>query len=341
MSPVTRLAGPDRPAQYLGFSPDGRWLVTGFRGHQREIYDVEKRRHHLTLTNSGGHFSFMPDGERLFTCSTVTRSFWRIKDWAPLRAWPSFEVSEMAFSAGGRLLLRDGPEGALDQRDPITATWVATLRAFEPTGASVVAHDAAGPWHATQNSTDVAHLWDWAALRARLAEFSLDWPEDSPGADFVPAQPGWAASAAPLAALTPNLSHRWRWLILGGTLLAIGFGAAMLNYQHRLFRAYGELDYASEQRAELINTGDRERVFTERLARQHDVLKRLRGTTEKPNLSSWPPITKWTAAPSAGICTTASSAPSISAGDRRRAGVTASVPTALPGNGRGASRFIK
>jgi DNA-binding NtrC family response regulator len=41
----------------------------------------------------------------------------------------------------------------------------------------------------------------------------------------------------------------------------------------------------SLERAELINTGERERVFTERLARQHDLLKRLRGTAEKPNLT--------------------------------------------------------
>jgi predicted DNA-binding transcriptional regulator YafY len=41
----------------------------------------------------------------------------------------------------------------------------------------------------------------------------------------------------------------------------------------------------SLEHAELINTGERERVFTERLARQHDLLKRLRGATEKPNLT--------------------------------------------------------
>ena len=50
---------------------------------------------------------------------------------------------------------------------------------------------------------------------------------------------------------------------------------------------YGEMvrSLRSLERAELINTGDRERVFTERLARQHDLLKRLRGATEKPNLT--------------------------------------------------------
>ena len=51
---------------------------------------------------------------------------------------------------------------------------------------------------------------------------------------------------------------------------------------------YGEMvrSLQSLERAELINTGERERVFTERLVRQHDLLKRLRGTAEKPNLTS-------------------------------------------------------
>ena len=51
---------------------------------------------------------------------------------------------------------------------------------------------------------------------------------------------------------------------------------------------FGEMvrSLQSLERAELINTGDRERVFTERLARQHDLLKRLRGVTEKPNLTA-------------------------------------------------------
>jgi CheY-like chemotaxis protein len=50
---------------------------------------------------------------------------------------------------------------------------------------------------------------------------------------------------------------------------------------------FGEMvrSLQSLERAELINTGERERVFTERLARQHDLLKRLRGTTDKPNLT--------------------------------------------------------
>lgn len=41
----------------------------------------------------------------------------------------------------------------------------------------------------------------------------------------------------------------------------------------------------SLERAELIEDTDRERLFTERLARQHELLKRLRGTVRKPNIS--------------------------------------------------------
>ncbi|MCE2826695.1 MAG: response regulator [Verrucomicrobium sp.] len=41
----------------------------------------------------------------------------------------------------------------------------------------------------------------------------------------------------------------------------------------------------SLERAELIESGERERLFTERLARQHELAKQLRGSTSKPNLS--------------------------------------------------------
>lgn len=41
----------------------------------------------------------------------------------------------------------------------------------------------------------------------------------------------------------------------------------------------------SLERAELIEAGDRERLFTERLARQIELLRRFRGQTGKPNLS--------------------------------------------------------
>jgi DNA-binding NtrC family response regulator len=41
----------------------------------------------------------------------------------------------------------------------------------------------------------------------------------------------------------------------------------------------------SLERAELVEATDRERLFTERLARQHELLKRLRGSRERPNVS--------------------------------------------------------
>lgn len=41
----------------------------------------------------------------------------------------------------------------------------------------------------------------------------------------------------------------------------------------------------SLESAEMVESSDRERLFTERLARQHELLKRLRGATDKPNIS--------------------------------------------------------
>ena len=50
---------------------------------------------------------------------------------------------------------------------------------------------------------------------------------------------------------------------------------------------FGEMvrSMRSLERAEHIATSDRERLFTERLARQHVLLKRLRGAAQKPNIT--------------------------------------------------------
>jgi DNA-binding NtrC family response regulator len=50
---------------------------------------------------------------------------------------------------------------------------------------------------------------------------------------------------------------------------------------------FGEMvrSMRSLERVERLATSDRERLFTERLARQYDLLKRLRGATQKPNIS--------------------------------------------------------
>jgi response regulator RpfG family c-di-GMP phosphodiesterase len=42
----------------------------------------------------------------------------------------------------------------------------------------------------------------------------------------------------------------------------------------------------SLERAEQIESNEPERRFVERLARQHELLKRLRGTSDKPNISA-------------------------------------------------------
>lgn len=50
---------------------------------------------------------------------------------------------------------------------------------------------------------------------------------------------------------------------------------------------FGEMvrSMRSLERVERLATSERERLFTERLARQYELLKRLRGATQKPNIS--------------------------------------------------------
>ncbi len=50
---------------------------------------------------------------------------------------------------------------------------------------------------------------------------------------------------------------------------------------------FGEMvrSMRSLERAERLATSDRERLFTERLARQYELLKRLRGATQKPSIT--------------------------------------------------------
>ncbi len=50
---------------------------------------------------------------------------------------------------------------------------------------------------------------------------------------------------------------------------------------------FGEMvrSMRSLERAERLATSDRERLFTERLARQYELLKRLRGAAQKPNIT--------------------------------------------------------
>ena len=88
---------------------------------------------------------------------------------------------------------------------------------------------------------------------------------------------------AQLAALSgPNSAH-----------YAIEKPVDINDLEKTVARALDECGFAetvaalrSLENAEKIETGDRERLFTERLARQLELLRQFRGTTTKPNISA-------------------------------------------------------
>jgi hypothetical protein len=181
---LVRLADSQRPLQYLGFSADQKWLVTGY-GYSDgvEIYDVAARRHHKRLRTGGRYFAFSPDQRRLLSGSSQAYGFWAVGSWDPVFQ-REFEEPEGAVLTGcgfghdGGLVFFTDPVGRLHLRSVATDEPMTTMESFEPVGAWGIAHDPAGRRFAAWSSRSVVHLWELAALRAELNRLGLDWTDD-------------------------------------------------------------------------------------------------------------------------------------------------------------------
>ncbi len=114
------------------------------------------------------------------------------------------------------------------------------------------------------------------------------------GTDFLPKLKD-AAAHVPVIMISGTLDIKGRLAALQGSRSAhyvIEKPVDVIELQNTVQRAIDEcgLDEAvrtlrSLERAEKIESNDPERRFTERLARQNELLKRLRGTGSKPNIT--------------------------------------------------------
>lgn len=114
------------------------------------------------------------------------------------------------------------------------------------------------------------------------------------GTDFLPKLKD-AAAHVPVIMISGTLDIKGRLAALQGSRSAhyvIEKPVDVIELQNTVQRAIDEcgLDEAvrtlrSLERAEKIESNDPERRFTERLARQNELLKRLRGTGTKPNIT--------------------------------------------------------
>lgn len=114
------------------------------------------------------------------------------------------------------------------------------------------------------------------------------------GTDFLPRLKD-AAAHVPIIIISGTLDIKGRLAALQGSRSAhyvIEKPVDITELQHTVQKAIDEcgLDEAvrtlrSLERAEKIENNDPERRFTERLSRQNELLKRLRGTGSKPNIT--------------------------------------------------------
>jgi WD40 repeat protein len=184
----TVLAGSERPVNYVGFSADGRWLVTGhFRRDGLEVYDVLVGQHSRHLSTGSGAFAFSPDGLRLLHTAASGYGYRRVGTWETLfRRDFAPGASELMLGNGfidlGRLALFSDRQARLNLRGVVEDRPLATFEAFEPTATWGVAADPTGRRLATWSSRRVIHLWDLETLRDELERLSPGWTADWPAA---------------------------------------------------------------------------------------------------------------------------------------------------------------
>lgn len=189
-----RLAGPERPVHYPAFSPDRKWLLTGFYAAPGiEIYDVEQRRHVQRLPTGGGHFVLSPGGDHLFAHSATHYGYWQVSTWTPLlsrqiEAPGTKALTGAGFAAGGRLMFCSDSAGWLQLRRVADDTPVATLAGFESTAAWAMTSSPDGRWLADSSTRNAVHLWEPGVLLETLRSFGLDWSDDPKAWERAPAE---------------------------------------------------------------------------------------------------------------------------------------------------------
>jgi tetratricopeptide (TPR) repeat protein len=156
---------------HVGFSPDGRWLVS------------------FTL----------PDGSPVFF------QFWRVGTWKPeLRIDVSFSGTfssdPPAFTCDGRLMaLRIAPDQVL-LAEPATGRELARLTTLQPVISGPFAFSPDGTRLIAGTSQGTVLVWDLRRIREQLAPMGVDWD--------APPYPSASASIRPSGPLPPPRSVR-------------------------------------------------------------------------------------------------------------------------------------
>jgi hypothetical protein len=126
---------------------------------------------------NGGILGFSPDGKWLLT-ATGTFRLWEVGTWRETRTLgESNHNPGFAFSADGKLLaLGDSAPGVVRLVDPNTGKELVHLIGPEPTRLRPCCFSPDGTHLITQGTeSQEAHLFDLRAIRKQLKELGLDW----------------------------------------------------------------------------------------------------------------------------------------------------------------------
>jgi WD40 repeat protein len=169
---------------YVGFSPDGRWVMTGsHQGTRVHLYDADTGRHARDLECGTGHAMFQRRGTLVFGTGVGEFGFWNVSTGERVRRGTG-AADCAGFSPDDRFYLATLDTGFLHLRDADSDEELAVLE-FPATAAWGSSFSPDGRRFAANNSTPQIQLWDLDELRRALESLRLAWEDP----DTVPSPP--------------------------------------------------------------------------------------------------------------------------------------------------------
>lgn len=167
-----------RGTRSLGFSPDGRWLVTvPGQAEALCVWDVSTARPILRHSIQTSSALFSPDGRWLAIAADRAIHLWTVGSWERHLVIPTEGLEgieqPMAFSPEGRLLALVRRLHAVQLVEAQTGREVATLQAPEPSTIQALRFSPDRRRLAVVTRTRGLRVWDLSALQVELGRLGL------------------------------------------------------------------------------------------------------------------------------------------------------------------------
>lgn len=168
------LAGHSGPVSSLGFSPDGRWLVSGSFDGTARVWDLGSRGEGIVVGRHDGavvrSVAFLPDGARIVTGGfDHTARVWDVASRGELYRLEAHadQVFSVAASPRGRWLATAGLDGRVNVSDAATGQLAITFEQHS-TAVRAVTFSADDQWVASASDDGVVKIWAPGSGKERL-----------------------------------------------------------------------------------------------------------------------------------------------------------------------------